>query len=65
VAKRRLVIDVTDDGTTVKIGVGRFETIGGREVGPVDIYQTEVLSFPCPVNEEWQHEMVRLVLDKL
>lgn len=63
--KRRLVVEVEDDGTTVSMTVNRFESVGGVEIGPTLIFDGSVLSFPSPVVEDWQRDMVVMVAERL
>ena len=63
--KRRLVVEVEDDGTTVSMTVNRFESVGGVEIGPTLIFDASVLSFPSPVVEDWQRDMVVMVAERL
>jgi hypothetical protein len=63
--KRRLVVEVEDDGTTVSMTVNRFESVGGVEIGPTLIFDSSVLSFPSPVVEDWQRDMVVMVAERL
>lgn len=64
-SKRRLVVEVEDDGTTVTMTVIRFETVGGVEIGPTPVFEGSVLSFPSPVVEDWQRDMVVMVAERL
>lgn len=64
-SKRRLVVDVVDDGTTVVMTVQRFETVAGVEIGPTSVFDGSVLSFPSPVVEDWQRDMVVMVAERL
>lgn len=63
--KRRLVVEVEDDGSTVSMTVKRFETVGGVEIGPTSVFTGSVLSFPCAVVEDWQRDMVVMVAERL
>jgi hypothetical protein len=60
-----LVVEVEDDGTTVSMTVKRFETVAGVEIGPTSVFDASVLSFPCPVVEDWQRDMVVMVAERL
>lgn len=64
-SKRRLVVEVVDDGTTVVMTVQRFETVAGVEIGPTSVFHGSVLSFPSPVVEDWQRDMVVMVAERL
>lgn len=63
--KRKLVVEVEDDGTTVQMTVNRYETIGGVEIGPTLVFDGSVLSFPSSVVEDWQRDMVVMVAERL
>lgn len=64
-AKRRLVASAVEDGTTVRVTVDVFETVGGVEIGPTRVAESQVLSWPCEDREQWQRDMVVLVLELL
>jgi hypothetical protein len=63
--KRRLSVEIEDDGTTVVMTVRRYETVGGVEIGPTLVFDGSVLSFPSPVVEDWQRDMVVMVAERL
>ena len=63
--KRRLSVEIEDDGTTVSMTVTRFETVGGVEIGPTPVLDGSVLSFPSDVVEDWQRDMVVMVAERL
>lgn len=64
-SKRRLVVEIEDDGTTVAMTVRRFESVAGVEIGPTLVFDSSVLSFPSPVVEDWQRDMVVMVAERL
>lgn len=64
-ANRRLVATAHEDGSTVRVSVDVFETIGGVEIGPTRVAESQVLSWPCEDREQWQRDMVVLVLELL
>lgn len=64
-AKRRLVATATEEESTIVVTVDRYETIGGVEIGPTRVAESQVLSWPCEDREQWQRDMVVLVLELL
>lgn len=64
-SRRRLVVEVVDDGTTVDLKVMRYEGIGSSEIGPILVTQVQRLSFPDPVVEDWQRDMAVAVAELL
>lgn len=64
-SKRRLTVEVEDDGTTVRMTVVRHEAVAGVEIGPIPVYDGSVLSFPSPQVEDWQRDMVVMVAERL
>lgn len=65
VSRRRLVVEIEDDGTTVTMTVRRYEHVAGVEIGPTSVFDGSVLSFPSPVVEDWQRDMVVMVAERL
>jgi len=65
VSKRRLVASVVEDATTISVTVDVFETVGNVEIGPTRVAESQVLSWPCTDREQWQRDMVVLVLELL
>jgi len=65
VANRKLVLTATDDGTTTVFKVQLYETIGGVEIGPKEVFHTAVLSFPAPVVDEWMRDMAVQIAEYL
>lgn len=63
--KRRLVVEVVDDGQTVEMSVSRYEYVGGVEIGPESVAEVQRLSFPNPVVEDWQRDAVVAVAEIL
>lgn len=64
-SKRRLAVEIIDDGETVSMTVNRYDTVAGVEIGPTSVFDGSVLSFPSPVVEDWQRDMVVLVAERL
>lgn len=64
-SRRKLRIEVLDDGQTVTVVVQREETIGTVEIGPIPVYEGTTLSFPAHDVDQWQRDMVVLVLENL
>lgn len=64
-ARRKLRVEVLDDGQTVTLVVQREETVGNVEIGPIPVVDSSVLSFPVDDVEQWQRDMIVLVLERL
>ena len=64
-ARRKLRVEVLDDGQAVNIVVQREETIGDVEIGPIPVVESAVLSFPVDDVDQWQRDMIVLVLERL
>lgn len=64
-ARRKLRVEVLDDGQSVTIVVQREETVGNVEIGPIPVVESSVLSFPVEDVDQWQRDMVLLVLERL
>ena len=64
-ARRKLRVEVLDDGQAVEIVVQREETIGNVEIGPISVVESGVLSFPVDDVDQWQRDMIVLVLERL
>ena len=64
-ARRKLRVEVLDDGQAVTIVVQREETVGNVEIGPIPVVDSSVLSFPVDDVEQWQRDMIVLVLERL
>jgi hypothetical protein len=64
-ARRKLRVEVLDDGQSVTIVVQREETVGNVEIGPIPVVESSVLSFPVEDVDQWQRDMVVLVLERL
>lgn len=64
-ARRKLRVEVLDDGQAVTIVVQREETVGSVEIGPIPVVESSVLSFPVDDVDQWQRDMVVLVLERL
>lgn len=63
--KRRLVVEVWDDGQTTEFHITRFEEVGGVEIGPIEVGAVQRLSFPAPTVEDWQRDMAVCVVELL
>jgi hypothetical protein len=63
--KRKLVLEVEDDGTTVQLSIDLWETIGSSQVGPTRLFEGGVLSFPSPDVGEWARDMAVLFVERL
>jgi len=64
-ARRKLRVECLDDGQTVTMVVQREETVGNVEIGPISVVESSVLSFPVDDVDQWQRDMVVLVLEHL
>ena len=64
-ARRRLRVECLDDGQTVAVVVQREETVGNVEIGPISVVESSVLSFPVDDVDQWQRDMILLVLEHL
>ncbi len=64
-ARRKLRVEVLDDGQTVTLVVQREEIVGNVEIGPIPVVESSVLSFPVDDVEQWQRDMIVLVLERL
>lgn len=64
-AKRRIVASAVEDGTTIQVTVDVLETVGNTEIGPTRVAESQVLSWPCSDREQWQRDMIVLVLELL
>jgi hypothetical protein len=64
-ARRKLRVEVLDDGQSVTIVVQREETVGNVEIGPIPVVESSVLSFPVEDVDQWQRDMMVLVLERL
>lgn len=64
-ARRKLRVEVLDDGQAVTIVVQREETVGNVEIGPIPVVESSVLSFPVDDVDQWQRDMLVLVLERL
>lgn len=64
-ARRKLRVEVLDDGQAVTLVVQREETVGNVEIGPIPVVDSSVLSFPVDDVEQWQRDMIVLVLERL
>lgn len=63
--KRRLVVEVCDDGQTVDFHLTRYEEVGGVEIGPIEVGSVQRLAFPSPTVEDWQRDMAVCVVELL
>jgi hypothetical protein len=59
------VATATEDESTVSVTVDVFETVGNVEIGPTRVAEAQVLSWPCQDREQWQRDMIVLVLEYL
>jgi hypothetical protein len=64
-ARRKLRVEVLDDGQSVTLVVQREETVGNVEIGPIPVVEASVLSFPVEDVDQWQRDMLVLVLERL
>ena len=64
-AKRQLSIEVIDDGSTVQLYVHRWEVVANVLIGPTHVAGRQTLSFPSDDVEQWQRDMVVMVLEQL
>lgn len=64
-ARRKLRVECLDDGQTVAVVVQREETVGNVEIGPISVVESSVLSFPVDDVDQWQRDMLVLVLEHL
>jgi hypothetical protein len=65
VSKRRLVVEVEDDGTTVSLHVFRFEVIGSSQVGPTCMLAEDVLSLPSASVDDWAKDHLVQIIERL
>jgi len=65
VSKRRLVVEVEDDGTTVRLHVFRFEQIGSSQVGPTCMLAEDILSLPSASIDDWTKDHLVAVIERL
>lgn len=63
--KRRLVVEVWDDGQTTEFHITRHEEVGGVEIGPIEVGSVQRLSFPTESVEDWQRDMAVCVVELL
>ena len=63
--KRRLVVEVEDDGTTVSLHVFRFEAIGSSQVGPTCMLAEDVLSLPSTSVDDWAKDHLVQIIERL
>lgn len=64
-ARRKLRVEAVDDGQTITLVVQREETVGNVEIGPIPVVDSSVLSFPVDDVDQWQRDMIVLVLERL
>lgn len=64
-ARRKLRVEVLDDGQAVTLVVQREETVGSVEIGPIPVLEASVLSFPADDVDQWQRDMLVLVIERL
>lgn len=64
-ARRKLRVEALDDGQTITLVVQREETVGNVEIGPIPVVESSVLSFPVDDVDQWQRDMIVLVLERL
>ena len=64
-SRRKLRIELLDDGITVTAIVQREETVGNVEIGPIPVLEKAWLSFPAPDVDQWQRDLVVQVLEYL
>lgn len=64
-ARRKLRVEAMDDGQTITLVVQREETVGNVEIGPIPVVESSVLSFPVDDVDQWQRDMIVLVLERL
>lgn len=64
-ARRKLSVEAVDDGQTITLVVQRGETVGNVEIGPIPVVESSVLSFPVDDVDQWQRDMIVLVLERL
>ena len=63
-ARRKLRVEAVDDGQTITLVVQREETVGNVEIGPIPVVESSVLSFPVDDVDQWQRDMIVLVLER-
>ena len=64
-ARRKLRVEAVDDGQTITLVVQREETVGNVEIGPIPVVESSVLSFSVDDVDQWQRDMIVLVLERL
>lgn len=63
--KRRLVVEVWDDGQTSEFHITRYDEVGGVEIGPIEVASVQRLSFPTGSVEDWQRDMAVCAVELL
>lgn len=63
--KRRLVVEVFEEETTTEFHITRYDTVGGVEIGPIEVGSVQRLSFPSPTVEDWMRDMAVCVVELL
>lgn len=63
--RRRLLIEVDDDGQVLDVKVWRYEGVGTAAIGPIPVADIQRLSFPSPVVEDWQRDVAVQVVELL
>ena len=64
-ARRKLVLTAEDDGHTVHLTVQEWQGIGSSQVGPEQLLDHSMLSFPVPAVEDWRRDMAVLFVERL
>lgn len=64
-SKRKLIMTVEDDGSTVTLLVEQYDVIGSSQVGPHKVFEGAVLSFPNLTVEDWRRDMAVLIAERL
>lgn len=64
-AKRRLLIEVQEDGPVTEFIISRYDTVGGVEIGPIEVGALQRLTFESGSVEDWMRDMAVCVVELL
>jgi len=65
VSAQHVHIHLQDDGVTLELEVSYFTAVGGLEVGPRVLFQTDLLSSPAPDLAAWIKDSLVQVIERL
>lgn len=63
--KRSMQMTAVDDGLTVALSITRTDVVGGVEIGPIPVFQGDLLSFPTDQVEDWMRDVAVLFVERL